>query len=225
MIIGAMALWTASLAQNALWIYLYSFFWEFTSNQMSVIIIPMGLGSFAAIYALRHFAAGREKKAVTIQTTLIATVVALLPIFLRLIDFFPENGSSPLFWILMVHGFFVSMLWVMNAAIWRSMFADIVEQEQLKSGQRSEGLILSALTFTGKAAGALGTWLAGIMLDLASFPTDAAAGEIPAETLAKLGWIYGPVLMVFYVIAAYFVSRYQLSRAEHGAVVETLARP
>ena len=224
MIIGGMAYWTASLAQNALWIYLYSFFWEFTSNQMSVIIIPMGLGSFAAIYALPRFAAGREKKTVTIQTILLGIVVSLLPIVLRLIGIFPENGSSALFWILMVHGFIASLIWVMVVGIWSSMTADLVEQEQLKSGQRSEGLILSALTFTGKAAGALGTWVAGIMLDLASFPTDAAAGEIPAQTLAKLGWIYGPVLMVFYLVAAYYVSRYKFSRAEHSAVVETLAR-
>ncbi len=223
-ILGGMAIWTASLAQNALWIYLYSFFWEFTSDQMSVVIIPMGLGSAAAIYALPRFAAGREKRTVTIWTILLGAVVTLLPIALRLIGTFPENGSSALFWIMMVHGFFSSLIWVMQAGIWRSMTADLVEQEQLKSGQRSEGLILSALTFTAKAAGAFGTLVAGIMLDLASFPTDAAAGEIPAQTLVKLGWIYGPVLMVFYLVGAYFISRYKFSRAEHGEVVETLAR-
>jgi Na+/melibiose symporter-like transporter len=224
MIISGMAYWTASVAQNALWIYVYSFFWEFTSDQMSILIIPIGLGSFAAIYVLPRFGAGREKKAIAIQTMLLGTVLSLLPIALRLIGIFPENGSSALFWILIVQGFLTSMIWVMVAGIWRSMTADLVEQEQFKNGQRSEGLILSALTFTGKAAGALGTWVAGIMLDLASFPIGAAVAEIPAEALAKLGWIYGPVLMVFYVVAAYFVSRYKFSRAEHSAAVEILNR-
>ena len=181
MILSGMAYWIASVAQNALWIYLYSFFWEFTSDQMSILIIPIGLGSIAAIYVLPRFAKGREKRTIAIQTMLLGTVLTLLPIALRLIDFFPENGSSALFWILIVQGFVASVVWVMVAGIWRSMTADLVEQEQFRSGQRAEGLILSALTFTGKAASALGTWVAGIMLDLAAFPTGAAAGEIPAR--------------------------------------------
>lgn len=224
MILSDMAYWIASVAQNALWIYLYSFFWEFTSDQMCILIIPIGLGSIAAIYVLPRFAKGREKRTIAIQTMLLGTVLTLLPIALRLIDFFPENGSSALFWILIVQGFVASVVWVMVAGIWRSMTADLVEQEQFRSGQRAEGLILSALTFTGKAASALGTWVAGIMLDLAAFPTGAAAGEIPAQAILKLGWIYGPVLMVFYLFAVYFVSRYKFSRAEHSAVVETLVR-
>jgi Na+/melibiose symporter-like transporter len=159
-----------------------------------------------------------------IQTMLFGAFLSLSPIMLRLIGFFPENGSSALFWIMFVQGFVSSVVWVMVAGIWRSMTADLVEQQQSKSGRRSEGMILSALTFSGKAAGALGVWLAGIMLDLAAFPVDAGVGEISAPTLAKLGWIYGPVLVAFYVIAAYFFSCYKLSRAEHGAVVESLAR-
>jgi len=223
-IIGGMAYWTASVAQDALWVYLYGFFWGFTSDQMSILIIPFGLGSFAAIYVLPRYAAGREKRALAIQTMLCGACLSVAPIMLRLIGLFPENGSSALFWIMFVLGFVSSVVWVMMAGIWRSMTADLVEQQQSKSGRRSEGLILSALTFSGKAAGALGVWLAGIMLDLAAFPVDAGVGEISAPTLAKLGWIYGPVLVTFYVIAAYFFSRYKLSRAEHGAVVESLAR-
>lgn len=159
-----------------------------------------------------------------IQTILLGTLLSLIPVALRLIGIFPENGRSAVFWILMIQGFFASMVWVMVAGIWRSMVADLVEPEQLETGQRSEGSILSVMTFTGKAAGAFGIWLAGAMLDLAAFPTDAAVGELSASALLKLGWIYGPVLMLFYLVAAYFVSRYKFCRAEHSAVVEALAR-
>jgi len=62
------------------------------------------------------------------------------------------------------------------------------------------------------------------MLDLAGFPTYAAGGEISAAAVLKLGWIYGPALMLFFLVSAYVVSRYKFCRAEHSAVVETLAR-
>ena len=73
-------------------------------------------------------------------------------------------------------------------------------------------------------AGALGASLAGVILDVSAFPTGAAIGEVPAESLFRLGLIYGPALMMFSLAAAWFISRYQLDRAGHASALATLGR-
>ena len=38
--------WAGSGTYAALWVYIYSYFWEFTSWQIAIIVVPMVLGGF-----------------------------------------------------------------------------------------------------------------------------------------------------------------------------------
>jgi len=217
--VSGMLYWAGSGTYAALWVYIYSYFWEFTSSQISMIVVPMMLGGLFLAPILSRLAHGREKKRVAIFGLLGASLVNVFPIAMRLLGFFPENGTESLFYIMVGLAFFETVLYLVYDVSWRSMTADITEQLELETGRRNEGVISSTMTFAGKCADALGTLLAGTLLALIAFPTETAVGEVPADTVFNLGLIYGPLVMAIYLGACYAISRYTISRADHGTAV------
>jgi len=147
-----------------------------------------------------------------------------VPITLRLLGFFPENGSDTLFWIMFVAGFFETNFFLVFDISWRSMIADLTERVQLDTGRRNEGVIFSTVTFVSKCADGLGTLLAGILLAIIAFPTETAVGEVPQETINGLGLIYGPVVFLIWIGVILTLRRYPIGRLRHREMVEQLER-
>jgi Na+/melibiose symporter-like transporter len=204
-----------------LWVYIYSYFWEFTSWQISLIVIPMALAGLLLPPLLSGLASGREKKRVAVLGMSAAILVNVFPIGMRLLGIFPANGTALLFWIMLVLGFFETVLFLVFSVASQSMTVDITEQAELDTGRRSEGVITSAATFARKCAYALGTFLGGLMLSLIGFPRETAVGGVAPDVIFDLGLVYGPLILVILLSSAYVISRYPISRAEHA---QTLAR-
>jgi Na+/melibiose symporter-like transporter len=204
-----------------LWVYIYSYFWEFTSRQISLIVIPMALAGLLLPPLLSGLASGREKKRVAVLGLSGASLVNVFPIGMRLLGVFPENDTALLFWIMLVLAFFESMFFLVFDVASRSMTVDIAEQAELDTGRRSEGVITSAVTFAGKCANALGTLLGGLTLSLIEFPTETAVGDVAPDVIFDLGLVYGPLILVILLGSVYAISRYPISRVQHE---ETLAR-
>jgi len=207
----------------ALWVYIYSYFWEFTSHQISIIAIPMALSAIFLPWAMVRWATGREKKTLAITGLLGAMAINVIPISLRLLGFFPENGSGALFWIMLAAGFFETILFLVFDICWRSMIADLTERTELETGRRNEGVISSTITFTTKCADALGTLIAGILLSLIAFPTGTSVGDVPPDVIARLGLIYGPVVFLIWMGVILTISRYRISRSRHQEMLERLS--
>ena len=206
-----------------LWVYIYSYFWEFTSEQITIIVTPM---AFAALFlppVMRRLTQGREKKNVAIIGLLAAMTVNVIPIGLRLLGYFPENGSDTLLWIMVVAGFFETNLFLIFDISWRSMISDLTERMELETGRRNEGVISSTITFITKCADGLGTLIAGVLLSLIAFPTKTAVGDVPQEVIYDLGLVYGPLVFVIYMGAILAISRYRLSRTRHLEMLERLS--
>ena len=214
--------WAGSGTYAALWVYIYSYFWEFTSHQIALIAIPMVLGGLILPPVVSGLATGREKKRVAVFAMLAGSLVNVTPIALRLIGVFPENGTPVLFWIMLTAGFFETWLFLVFDVCWRSMTSDITEQIEIATGRRNEGVIMSTVTFTSKCSYAIGTLVAGTLLSLIAFPTETAVGSVTPDTIFDLGLLYGPVVLAFYLLACYAISRYDISRDDFVDTVSTL---
>ena len=212
---GAMGIYAA------LWVYIYSYFWEFTSQQISLIVIPMALAGVLIPPLLSGLASGREKKRVAVLGLSAAMFVNVFPIAMRLLGIFPANGTALLFWILLVLGFFETVSFLVFHVAVQSMTVDITEQAELDTGRRSEGVITSAVTFAGKCGYALGTFLGGLTLSLIEFPKETAVGDVAPDVIFDLGLVYGPLILAILLSSVYAIDRYPISRAQHA---ETLAR-
>ena len=141
----------------------------------------------------------------------------------RLLDVLPQNGDPLLFWLLFGHaGVIVAIVFAISIII-ASMISDAVDVHELATGSRQEGLIISAVTFTQKAASGLGGFVAGIALDVIEFPRQLEGVVVSQDKLDALGFAVGPGMLVFYFLLLYFLSRYTLTRTQHREILDQLS--
>jgi GPH family glycoside/pentoside/hexuronide:cation symporter len=203
--------------------YVNTHFWEFRPEQVRWIILSLfcsaALAATLAPIVTRRF----DKKATAIGIYAISIVFGAAPVLLRLAGWFPQNHTPWLFPIMLVHQIIEVTLIIMFGIIQSSMLADVVEESEMSTGRREEGLFFAARTFAGKATSGIGALIAGIALDVIHFPKSAAPGDVPPDVIFKLGVIYGPSLMILYFLALWCITYYRIGRRDHDGRVQSLA--
>lgn len=102
-----------------------------------------------------------------------------------------------------------------------AMLGEVVDEDDLMTGQRREGLYNGVFTFLRKLGGALGVFLVMQILDLAGFEKGAQQSETVQQTIRYLTALAPATFLLASVLMA---RGYPLTRAEHGRVLERLAR-
>jgi Na+/melibiose symporter-like transporter len=153
----------------------------------------------------------------------LAFAMAPMPYILRVLGLFPENGTDTLFWTLVVFNTVEVTLIIMSSSLIAAMIADVVEDSEVKTGRRSEGIFFAANSFAQKAVNGLGVVVAGQILAIIQFPTKAKPGQVPEETLFDLAYIYVPTLLFFYLFALAILSVYKINREDHSENLRKLA--
>jgi glycoside/pentoside/hexuronide:cation symporter, GPH family len=103
-----------------------------------------------------------------------------------------------------------------------AMFADIVDEHELDTGHRREGIIFAARSFLIKAISSVGVVVGGWIIDWINFPRGARAGTVPEDVLWELGLYQAPVPSIFVFIAVILYSGYRLDRTRHAEIVAAL---
>ena len=150
----------------------------------------------------------------------------VVPVVLRLLDWFPENGTDELLVTLIIIKFVQGFGVVQALVSFNSMVADVVDEHELITGLRQEGIFFSSISFSNKMTSGIGTTAAGFALTLIAWPTGAdiqTAADISPDTIAWLGLIYGPIVSGFALVSIYCYSKYGLNREKHAEVVAKLA--
>ena len=215
------AAWGTSMA---LWAYMQPYFWGFSSSETSIILASQLVSAVLAFALTPWLTAGRDKKPVLIALTLFAIAVGTGPVLLALVGAFPGMGTDARFLVMVVVGIVQVLLIVMSSAVSASMIADVVESRELATGRREEGLLFAVLSFIGKVATGVGAWAGGVMLAVIRFPQDTATAAVAPDAVARLGWVYGPTLAVFYGVSILALRYYRLDRAQHERNLEALGR-
>ena len=94
------------------------------------------------------------------------------------------------------------------------MMADVADEYELATGKRQEGVFFSSQSFAFKATFGLGTFFAGIAIDLIEFPRQAAVNAVPAEAIFGLGMIAGPAICLVQLLAVAVMSAYPINLSE-----------
>ena len=208
----------------ALSVYFNTFFWELTSSQISLLT----LASFPSAAAALAIAPGLSarfggKKPAAIRTAITACVLGPAGIILRLLGLFPSNHSPALLPVLLVATSIVVTLIILSSILVASMVADVVEDSELTTGRRSEGLFFAANSFIQKSVSGVGIFCSTLLLSAIGFPQGAKPGEVDPTVVRNLGLVFIPVLVVLYTGTLAFLSAYRISRATHEANLERLA--
>jgi Na+/melibiose symporter-like transporter len=200
---------------SALTLYFATYYWELSSAQISSLVVSGVVGALAASVLAPYAARLIGKKAAALITFGVSTPAAVLPFVLRWAGLFPANHSVWLLPALLVFIVCVSAISITASILTASMIADVVEDSQVKTGRRSEGLFFAASAFTGKLVSAGGLFFAGLILGLVAFPVAARPGEVDPHILTRLVWAYMPLYAALSLTAFGFLSFYDIDRHRH----------
>lgn len=204
--------------------YIINHFWEFDPQQWRWVIASLFVSAIVPLYLAPKITARWDKKRSAMGIYAFQIVFAALPVLLRLAGWFPDNASDWLFPIIWAHTIINVAMVVLFGVVQSSMLADIVEHSQMSTGRREEGLFFASRSFVQKATSGVGAFVAGVALDVIAFPRGAEPGTVDADTVWNLGFIYGPVLMGFYLLALASIGFYRITRVGHNERVDVLRR-
>ena len=178
---------------------------------------------FVAMALVAYFNARFDKGPTMRGAVTVAALTAAVPVGLRTLGWFPENGSP---WIFPILGLAVFLYYGSLATLTTTVYSaigDVVDEQELRSGSRQEGIFYAVRTFFGKLANALGHLLAGIAIDVIGFPSGAVVGAVDAEVIRNLGIFEGLIATLPVIGAVYFYGRYRIDRERHREILTELA--
>jgi sugar (glycoside-pentoside-hexuronide) transporter len=101
-----------------------------------------------------------------------------------------------------------------------SMLGEVVDEDELRSGERREGLYFGLFTFLRKLGGASAVAIALWVLELSGYTNDQPQSE---ETLTTIRVLTAVVPGVFVALGGWIALGYPLSRARHAEILRELA--
>jgi Na+/melibiose symporter-like transporter len=196
-------------------IYLNTFYWELDNKQIASITSVLFGSAILALLLAPRVSRWLGKKHAAITIGLLSALLSPLPILLRILGLFPENGTTELFYSLMLYQFFEVTLVITTAILVDSMIADVVEHSQLRTGRRSEGVFFAARNFVRKSVSGIGVLMATTLLSIINFPENAKPGAVDPEITWNMGLIYAPAMFAAYMLAILAIFAYRISQEIH----------
>ena len=210
---------------GALNLYMYTYFWEVESSQIVILSIATPVGIMIGAPLTKRLHRLVDKRPGVMWGTAWWAACQIVPVVLRLQEMFPENGTAALVTTLATIKLLQGIGVVQALVSFPSMVADIVDENELKTGKRQEGIFFGAVSFSSKATSGLGNIVAGVGLDLIAWPRGIdiqTAADVPAQTIVNLGVLYGPVVAGFAVVSVWCYTHHKLDRKGHAEIVVAL---
>ncbi|MEO7465575.1 MAG: MFS transporter, partial [Sphingobium limneticum] len=207
--------YTAQGVSFALSNYLYSYVWRFEGADYQWLSAALLLGAVGSFILAPMLTKGANKPRVGMVLSFVSAILLVSPYILRLLGLFPEPGSPAMLPVLLAI-FMINTACSVGAFILGSaMLADVVEESETRTGQRSEGVFFAGGFFVQKMVGGLGIFMAGAVLAFAAFPAAAKPGLVPAATIDRLTIVFVCLELLFYGLAGLCYARFPFGRAEH----------
>jgi Na+/melibiose symporter-like transporter len=202
--------------------YFYLHLWGLKSQEIGPLaaggLLASVIGVFLAPYLAKRF--GKKRAMIALFST--SMVTSMLPIGARLIGIMPPNGTKLLYVLLFTDVVVTAVLGLIGFVIVSSMVADVAEDQAVKSGARSEGVLFAANGLVGKFTLGIGAFVAGILISAVSFPVHALPGTVDPEIVRRLALYYLPCILVFNGGSVVVLQFYRIDRAAHEANIARL---
>ncbi|MBX7536004.1 MFS transporter [Qipengyuania sp. GH1] len=182
---------------------------------LSVLLMFFIVGSM-------HRAFGKAKSAAI--GAYCSVLLGLTPYLLFALGIWPEAGSTASTLAFLGTLLFANMFGVVMMISATSMLAEIVEAFEERTGRRAEGAFYSGNWLIQKCATGLGIFLTGQIIAAAQLPEGARAAQIEFGVLTDMIGYYAAASILLAIVAAFWLGRFPISRAEHEARLERLAK-
>jgi GPH family glycoside/pentoside/hexuronide:cation symporter len=203
---------------------LYTFLWGFTAQQIGYISASVVISAVLALLISPVISKTLGKKRGAIAVGILAFTVNPAPIVLRLFDLMPENGDPILFPLYLGIIVVDVALIIVYQTLGSSMIADLVEDAEVRTNKRSEGVFFASVTFIRKTTQGIGVVAAGLLLTYSEFPEGVTPDQVPVSVVHDLATIYVPVVILLWSLMILCISMYQVDRTKHEENLQTLGR-
>jgi Na+/melibiose symporter-like transporter len=203
-------------------VYFNFYLWGFSTGQTAVLALAVAVGVLFSILVATPLSSRLGKRNACILTAVCAVTIGNATYVLKLLGMMPPAGSGALLAAVFGATVVSSALGLTALILFSSMIADVVEDSQLKTGRRSEGLFFAASSFMQKAVSGVGVFLSSLVLALVQFPAHAKPGAVDPEIVRHLIIIYLPIQAVLYLAAVALLSAYRIDRRSHQANLRKL---
>jgi Na+/melibiose symporter-like transporter len=202
--------------------YFYLHLWGLKPQMIGPLasggLLASVIGVFLAPYLSRRFG----KKQAMLGLLGFSVFAGLLPISGRLLGIMPPNGSNLLYGLLFGDVVLAAAVGLMGLVILTSMVADVVEDQQVKTGVRSEGVLFAANGLVPKFTTGLGAFIAGSLISLVGFPVQAQPGTVDPDIVGQLALFYIPCVILLNGGSVVVLSFYKIDRETHERNVARL---
>ena len=224
---GVLLFYCVAAVATSFDIFVFTYFWRLSSEDLFVLQVGGMFGAVTGVIIGAQLVKRFQKHHLLICA--IAANICLnasLPV-LRLGDVFPPNSSAFFLPLLSVTQALVALFSTVAGITSISMFADLVDEQELNNGRRQEAMFSAGLTFAMKAAGALGVMISGAVLEHFIGFDASAVGLTPMEiedtVLFKLAITDALILNALLVFCLPFFARYTLSKDSVAQIQMQLA--
>ncbi|MEP9359462.1 MFS transporter [Sphingomonas sp. KR3-1] len=203
--------------------YIYAHVWRFQNQDFTIIAFSLLVGAFFAFLIAPRISRRLGKPRAAMWLMAAAAFWVALPYVLRLAGLFPAPGNP---WMLpsLFAIYAANVTCSIGATILgSSMMADVVEQSELETGRRNEGVFFAGAFFVQKCCSGLGIWATGMLLDLVDFPAAAKVGQVAPAAVDRLTILFSLLYAVLAFAAAALYRAFPFGKAEHEARVARLA--
>ena len=208
----------------ALFLYNTVYFFGFSGNQIAAVGIAVMVAPAIAYWAAPFLGAKLGKKRGAITGILITVSLYPVPYVLLLLGWWPALGSWISLYVFAAFSVAEVVCVMIGGVLLDSMMADVVEDSEIATKRRSEGLFYAARGFAAKAISAGGILGAGTIVSLVGLDGIESVDMMTSELRQDLASMFLPLFCGLNLIALYVVSRYRITRDDHAANLVALAR-
>jgi len=207
---------------TALYLYNTTYFFGFSGPQIATTGVCVLLSPWIAYFLGPHVGRLFGKKKAAIVAFSGRLVLYPMPYLLLLSGNWPAIGSWESLAIYSVFIVLEVVGVIIGGVMLDSMMADVVEDSELATKRRSEGLFFAARGFAAKAVSAGGIIGAGTIVSLVGLDDITSAAQVTHAIRVDIASIFLPAYLGLFVTALLIVSRYGIDRDKHVANLRAL---
>ena len=220
---------------TALYLYNVTYFFAYDGPQIAFTALCVFASPAIAYWLAPKIGQALGKKWTAISALFAAIFLYPIPYILNLSGYWPSmeiasftffGGTLSLTANLVIYSLFVTaevVGFIIGGVMLDSMMADIVEDSEVKTSRRSEGLFYAARSFAGKFVSAFGIILAGSIVSLVGMDSIKTVTDMTYQMRVDLASFFLPLYCGLYLLAMYFISKYKIDREAHNANLERLS--
>ncbi|KAA1194321.1 MFS transporter [Pseudohalioglobus sediminis] len=209
----------AGITQTLL-IYVATYVFEFQPGHLAGLASSVLVGIVFASPVAQYLSRRYDKKRALATCVILGGVFAFSPQILYFGGLLPMMSASTKFALIFCLNGISQVFFIGYIILLDSMLSDSIDEHELESGRREEGLFFAARSFAAKASYGLGSFFAGIGLDVIRFPREATPETVPPEAVMHLAIFSGPMMLTLFIATVLISNRYPMNASRHRHIME-----